>query len=81
MAEAAPSGDENESTKTMATLATDSFTLFSFTDEVESRVEVLRRQVAALIGEQASLLLIIEQLKHDCLHCDISTGGVSWKIL
>ena len=68
---AAASSNKSETNKL---IANDSFTFFSFVDEVESRVEALRRQASALIGEQASLLMIVDQLKNDCLKCDISPG-------
>ncbi|XP_076441444.1 BAG family molecular chaperone regulator 2-like [Babylonia areolata] len=67
MAEAS-TAEENETPKAMAT---DSFTLCSFVDEVESRVDMLRRQATALMGERASLLMIMEQLKSDCMNVDI----------
>ncbi|KAK7508119.1 hypothetical protein BaRGS_00000358 [Batillaria attramentaria] len=52
----------------------DSFTLFSFVDEVESRVETLRRQASILVEEQASLLSVLEQLKDQSLSSNISAG-------
>lgn len=68
---AAAFSDENGTDKLMAS---DSFTFFSFVDEVESRVEDLRRQATALMGEQASLLAIADQLKNDCMKCNLSSG-------
>ena len=69
--------DENETRNPMAE---DSFTLFSFVDEVESRVEMLRKQATALIGERASLLMIMDQLKSDCMRCDITSGKTNSKV-
>lgn len=52
----------------------DSFTLFSFLDEVESRVEILRRQALTVKQDQASLLLVLDQLKEESLQSAISPG-------
>lgn len=52
----------------------DSFTLFSFLDEVESRVEMLRRQALTVKQDQASLLLVLDQLKEESLQSAISPG-------
>lgn len=68
---AAASSNKSETEKLTAT---DSFTLYSFVDEIESRVDTLRKQASALIGEQASLLMIVDQLKSDCMKCDIPPG-------
>ncbi|KAL8612723.1 hypothetical protein ACOMHN_025374 [Nucella lapillus] len=68
MAEAA---SETETPRKTA-MSTDSFTLCSFVDEVECRVDMLRREATTLMGERASLLEIMDQLKKDCMHVDMS---------
>ncbi|KAK7099733.1 BAG family molecular chaperone regulator 2-like [Littorina saxatilis] len=67
---AAASSSDDEMNKNP--IAADSYTLCSFVDEVESRVDMFRKQAMAMVGEQASLLLIIDQLKNDCCKSDLS---------
>lgn len=57
-------------------LSSESFTLYSFMDEVESRVEALRRQANSLIQEQASLLMVMDHLKEESLRSLITPGKI-----
>lgn len=64
-------GGGNES-KTVT--GSDSFLFMSYLDEVEDRVEDLRRRALDLSQERESLLAVLLQLKHDRLTCSVTQG-------